>query len=91
MKAAMNTGVTESKLKAHYHHRVVCPSCLHTACNTMYFFREAAVHTTSKRQKQNAIKCDSECTHYAQNVILICQTSNQVAQTFESALSVVLL
>ncbi len=31
--------------------RAVCPSCMHTACNSMYFVRAAAVSTTSKKQK----------------------------------------
>ncbi len=42
--------ISESKFKAHYHDRAVCASCMHTTCNSMYFVRAAAVHTTSKKQ-----------------------------------------
>lgn len=28
---------------------VVCPDCMHTACNSMYFVRAAAVSTKSKK------------------------------------------
>ncbi len=48
IKAATDIG--ESKFKGHYHGRVICPNCMHTACNSMCFVRTAAVHT-SKKQK----------------------------------------
>ncbi len=31
--------------------KVVCPSCMHTACNSTYFVRTAAVHMKSKKKK----------------------------------------
>ncbi len=43
-------GALESKFKARYHGGVVCSSCMHTACSSMYFGRAAAVHTTSQKQ-----------------------------------------
>ncbi len=42
---------SELKFKAHCHDRAVCPSCMHTVCNSMYFVRAAAVCTKSKKQK----------------------------------------
>ncbi len=47
----MDTGAPELKLKAHYHDGVVCPNCMHTACNSMYSVKAAAVRTISKKQK----------------------------------------
>ncbi len=50
IKAAMDLRASESKFKVHYHDGVICPSCLHTACNSMYLMRAAAA-CTSKKQK----------------------------------------
>ncbi len=50
-KAALDEGASMSKFEVHCHGGVVCPSCMHTACNGTYFVRKAAVHTTSKKQK----------------------------------------
>ncbi len=47
----MDVGASESKFKAHYHDGVICPNCVHTACNSMYFVKAAAVHTTSKKHQ----------------------------------------
>ncbi len=57
-KAPMTRSASESKFKAHCHDRAVCPTCMHTACNSMYFVRAAAVCTASKKQKY-----DLERTH----------------------------
>ncbi len=56
-KAATDIRASESKIHKHCHGGVVCPNCMHTACNSMYFERAGAVHTKSKKQKhmiQNA-------------------------------------
>ncbi len=53
-KAATDLGASESKFKAHYHEGVVCPNCLHTACNSMYFI--------IKHYRYKAKVCDLECT-----------------------------
>ncbi len=50
-KAVTDIRASESKIHEHYHGGVVCPNCMHTARNSMYFERAGAVHTTSKKQK----------------------------------------
>ncbi len=50
-KAPTDSRSAESKFKAYCHERAVCPSCVHTACNSMYFVRAAAVCTICKKQK----------------------------------------
>ncbi len=50
-KAVTDLEASELKFKMHYHDGVVCPNCMHSACNSMYFVRAAAVCTTSKQQK----------------------------------------
>ncbi len=57
IKAVTDIEASESKFKMHYHDRVVCPICMYTACDSMYFVRAAAGHTISKKQK-----CDLERT-----------------------------
>ncbi len=50
-EAPTDRRASASKFKMHCHDRAVCPSCLHTACISMYFVRAAVVCTTSKKQK----------------------------------------
>ncbi len=47
-KAATDIWASESKFRVQYHDGVVCPSCMHTANNSMYFVRAAVVHTSTK-------------------------------------------
>ncbi len=50
-KAATDVSASESQFKAYCRDKAVRPNCLHTACNSMYFEKAAAVCTTSKQQK----------------------------------------
>ncbi len=50
-KAPTDRRASESKFKAHWPDRAVCPSCMHTPCNSMDFVKAAAVYSTSKKQK----------------------------------------
>lgn len=40
-----------SKFKAHCYDKVVCPTCVRTECNSMYFVRVAAVFTKRGKEK----------------------------------------
>lgn len=47
---------TSRRVNVHYD-EVVCPNCMHTACNSMYFVRAAALCTTRTKEV-----CDLECS-----------------------------
>ncbi len=80
-KAATDIRASESKFKAHYHGGVVCPSCMCTACNSMYFVRAAAICTTSKKQKNVIQKAPTTFARVA-NIVMVTSYTTVQQHTF---------
>ncbi len=73
-KAPTDGRASESKFKAHCLDRAVCPSCMYTACNSMYLVRAAAVCIVSKEQKHAIWNAPYESQSSLDNNIVYCDT-----------------
>lgn len=50
------SGCMTKRGKAQRYGQALCPSCVHTECNSVYFVRAAAVNTESKKKKGFALQ-----------------------------------